>query len=167
MSLQYLNKNSGQSLFEVLFTLAIAALLITGIVSLATTSIGNSTFSETNTKATKYAEELNEWLRSERDYNWNIFLNNVQGSSSYCFNGSSITWGNIGNCLSSEFIAGTNLLRQAIFVCYDSIPLPPTVVSCSGVNVDTVQASITVSWTDNKGSHNANVISRLSKWQEE
>ena len=62
--------NFGQSLFEVVFAVAIAAMILVGIVSLATTSTRNSIFSRNNSQATKYAQEVVEWLREERDKDW-------------------------------------------------------------------------------------------------
>ena len=48
-------QNLGQSLFEIMFAVAIAALITTGIVVLSTDSVKNSSFSKDKTVASKLA----------------------------------------------------------------------------------------------------------------
>src|SRR3989304_3745944 len=81
----------GQSLYEVVFAIGIAAIIITGVLVVSTTSVRNSTFSKNNSQATKYAQEAMEWLRAERDVDWAIFY----GHAGSC-NIGSLGWGACG-----------------------------------------------------------------------
>lgn len=58
--------NNGQSLFEVMFALSVAAMILVAVVALVATSIRNSTFSKNKALANKYASELSEWLKKEK-----------------------------------------------------------------------------------------------------
>ena len=56
----------GQSLFEVVFAVAVSALIITAIVILAGNAVSNSTFSRNKALAGRFVQEAIEWLRKER-----------------------------------------------------------------------------------------------------
>ncbi|MFV1917388.1 MAG: hypothetical protein ACC618_02840, partial [Patescibacteria group bacterium] len=89
----------GQSLFEVIFTLAIAALIMVGIVSLAASSIRNSAFSRNNTQATRYVQEASEWLREQRDTDWSVFSGYASSAPGEKWCLTSLAWpGSSGNC---------------------------------------------------------------------
>ncbi len=65
---------NGQSLIEVVVTMAIAVLIITGLVFTAGEAIKNAQFSKSQALATKYAEEGLEKIRAFRDQStWDNF----------------------------------------------------------------------------------------------
>ena len=66
--------NEGQSLYELVVAIAIMALFAMAVVSLATSSIQNSTYSKNQSLASSYAQEATEWLRGQRDANINNFI---------------------------------------------------------------------------------------------
>jgi Tfp pilus assembly protein PilV len=145
----------GQSLFEVVIALAVSALIITGVVSVATNSIQNSAYARDKTLASNYVQETMEWLRSERDKNANTFLTHAQ-SGTWCFLNLS-DWNppnHAGGCLPSEYISGSSKFkRQAIF-------------SVSVVNGKSlVEVDTTVSWSDSKGLHSVTSSTNLSASQ--
>ena len=59
--------NKGQSLFEVVFAVGIAGLIVTGIVSLANRTLGNSNTSRDRSLASRYAQDMTDCLRELRD----------------------------------------------------------------------------------------------------
>jgi Tfp pilus assembly protein PilV len=68
------NNESGQSLIEVLIALLVAVLMI-GAMTIATiTSLRNSTFSQNQSQATKYAQESIELVRANRDRGGQVTL---------------------------------------------------------------------------------------------
>ena len=131
-----------QSMFEVIFAIAVAALILVGITSLAATSVKNSSFSTNNAVATKYAQEAVEWLREERDNNWNTFAANATGTE-ICLGSSPPSWG--GSCK----IPNAGLERK---VTLTTIP--------SGA----IEAVVVVSWVDNQGVHSARSVTRFTNW---
>ena len=151
----------GQSLFEVVGALAVISVLLVGLISITTTSVKNTTFSRNNEAANAYAQQLAEWMRSERDANWNTFKGRGTTSANYCFNNAVLGWGTIGTCSSNQVVPGTIIRRQATITCYQS----NVVVACSNVGVDTVNVAIKVSWTDGQGDHSVNFTTQLTNWK--
>ena len=73
----FITFSSGQSLFEVVVALAISTLVIIAVVSLAALSIRNTDFSKNKTLASKYAQDATEWLRGQRDADFDAFASNT------------------------------------------------------------------------------------------
>lgn len=141
----------GQSLFEVILAIAVLTLVLVGIVSLATSSVRNSTFSRNKTLGSKYAQEASEWLRSERDKNRDEFILKADAVY-YCLD--ALAWTNLGECSSSEFISNTSFIRN----------LTLTKTMKSGKIV--IGADVVVSWQDAQGEHEARSYTYLSDWRE-
>lgn len=142
----------GQSLFEVVIAIAISALIIVSVVSLATNSIRNASYSKNNSLAANYAQETVEWLRGQRDNDVMIFMTNVQENLVWCF--STLSWTNPTTCLNSETISGTPFLRQGNF--------STTVVNGKTI----VEVDITVSWTDAQGTHEVKSTTNFTDWRQ-
>lgn len=151
----------GQSLFEVVGALAVISVLLVGLISITTTSVKNTTFSRNNETASGYAQQLAEWMRSERDANWTTFKGRGTTSPSYCFNAATLGWTNTGICAPDEVVPGTLFRRQATIICY----LAGAQVVCSNVGVDTINVDIKVTWTDGQGDHSVNLTTQLTNWK--
>lgn len=137
----------GQSLFEVIVAVAISTLIVTAIVSLATNSIQNTSYSRDKTLASDYVEEAMEWLRQERDNNTQFKAKATEtAGKSYCLDDLS-TWPALSDCTTDQFISGTKFKRTLAFPSYSG-----------GV----VEATVTVSWEDSKGSHEVTSSTELS-----
>jgi len=131
----------GQSLYEVVFAIGIAAIIITGVLVVSTTSVRNSTYSKNNAQATMYAQEAIEWLRSERDASaWTIFA----GYAGVERNLGDLNWASV-NCT-----VGTT-----IFCRKTTLSIP---------SADTVDALVTVSWDDAQGTHTVRSVSKFTNW---
>lgn len=86
MQLNKINqKDSGFSLIEVLVFVSILSLFFVAAATVVTVSLRNMKINEKKIVATRYAEDLSEWLRSERDVDWTQFVNNY-ADKTYCFN---------------------------------------------------------------------------------
>lgn len=148
--------NRGQSLFEVVLAIAVLTLVLGGLVSLATVSVRNSTFSRNETLSSKYAQEASEWLRSERDNDIDLFILKANPAFDipkyYCLD--ALAWTKQVACSPSEFIAGTLFIRN--------LTLTKTVKSGKTV----IEADIVVSWQDSQGIHEARSFTYLSDWRE-
>lgn len=135
----------GQSLFEVVVAVGISALVVTGIVFLASNSIQNSSFSRDKTLASLYVQQATEWLRKERDQNTNVFESKATFDQSndvtYCLN--DLEWPNSpGACSSGAVIGGdTKFIRRITFP------------ACSPCTANLVEVNVTVAWKDSKGDH--------------
>lgn len=77
-------KVAGQSLFEVVVAVGIASVVLIAIVSLSTVSLKSSISNKNNTLATKYAQDGMEWIREQRDKDWENVTDHVTGGSYDC-----------------------------------------------------------------------------------
>ena len=148
-----MKNESGQSLFEIILSLAIITLIIVAIVALTATSIRNTTFSKNKTLASRYSQEATEWLRGERDADFNAFETRTL-TPLYCL--PSLTWSSatIGACTSGQEIANTLFRREVSF-------------SLSVVNGKTlIQAGVKVYWTDSQGLHEVRSVTNFSDWRQ-
>lgn len=139
----------GQSLFEVVVSIAISALIVTAIVAVASNSIQNSSYSKDKTLASGYVQETMEWLRKERDQNSIVFLTKALPGTNYCL--TSLSWTSpVGICTSSQVIGTTKFMRSLQFLQCDTCP------------ANVVEAKVAVSWRDSKGLHDVSSITDLS-----
>jgi len=157
---------SGQSLFEVVVALAISALVIVALVSLATNSIRTSIYSKNNSLATTYANQAIEWLRGERDrnmVNFNTQAYRFRSNIFKCFNSQPLAWptgtGAAPVCPTSgtgSTISGTPFVRQLKFI-----------ITMTPAPVKTIyEADVTVSWTDSQGKHTVTSATVFTDWRQ-
>ncbi len=140
----------GQSLFEVVFAIAIAALILVGVVSVTTSSVRNSSFSRDNSLATRHVQQTSEWLREQRDASnaWSEFSSNADAT--YCLSTLGSGFPSPGGCSGSQVIPSTPFTREVTLTL-----IPP----------DTVEALIVVDWTDSQGNHAVRSVTRYTNWQ--
>lgn len=148
--------NSGQSLFEVLFSVAVASIILVGVVSLAATSIRNSSFSSNGSLATEFVQEGSEWIRQFRDADWDAFKSHSSGGSgsNWCINTIPYpppAWGLPTSC-------GTSTISGTIFT--RSLNLADDATDPGAI----VHVTVTVTWNDAQGIHTVRSISSLSDW---
>ena len=139
----------GQSLFEVVIAVGVIGIIIAGVVSLAASSIRNSTFTRNNSLATRYAQEAIEWMRGERDADWVIFRSYAEvAGNMYCLD--TLSWADARSCNSGEYISGTILTRKVIF---------------SSITPTAVSADVSVLWTDSQGTHQVATSTIFTDWR--
>lgn len=139
-------KTQGQTLFELIIAMGVAVLILAGIVYIVTTSIRNSTFAKNQSEATRYSKEAQEWLRAERDDDWDTFSGKI---GTWCLD--TLSWPSASlACGASEVIPGTIFRRQ---------------VAISTVDDNTVGVLVETSWDDPSGFHKVSNETRLSNWR--
>jgi len=143
--------NKGQSLFEVVLALALSTLIIVALVSLVSNSIRNSSYSRNKTYATRYTQEATEWLRGERDGDWDVFSTNFLFCPTpphvQCLD--TLAWGNCGTCGETEFV--DNIFKREI--------------SFSDIEADSVTVEATTYWIDSQGIHEVRSNTILTDWR--
>ena len=105
------NLNSGFSLIEVLIFISILSIFFVAAISVSVTSLRNMKINEHKIIATRYSQELLDWIRAEREENWDAFHNKSIGT--YCFNELVLSsWpDNMESCLESgsEYSLGSGI----------------------------------------------------------
>ncbi len=97
------NKEIGFTLIEVLIVISIMSIFFISAVTIAIFSLQNLKSSENKILATRYAEELLEWIRGEKEADWNSLKTIRAGNGffqDWCFNTEPvIDWpSEMGNC---------------------------------------------------------------------
>jgi Tfp pilus assembly protein PilV len=140
--------SKGQSLFEVVTALGVVTVIIVALVALASNAIHNSNFSKDKALATRYSQEATEWLRGERDANWDIFAAKAV-TPTWCL--PSLSWMSalVGAC-GEDYISNTLFQRE---------------VSFNVVDTKTIEVQVTIFWEDSKGAHQVASATTLTDWR--
>jgi len=148
-----LGANKGQSLIEIVAALGIILLILTGVITATTFSIKSSRFSKTQSMATKYANEMNEWIRSQRDTtSWTEFRDSrssLDPGTTYCFNDTPTSWPSSGLC--PGYALKSMFKRQA------------TLINEGGAQ-NKITIKIEVEWQDESGIHKSELETFLTEW---
>lgn len=140
--------SKGQSLFEVVTALGVVTIIIVALVALASNSIHNSNFSKDKALATRYAQEAVEWLRKERDNNWDTFSIKAV-TPTWCLPSLSWTAALVGDC-DGDYISNTRFEREISFTVTDA---------------KTIEVQVVVFWQDSKGTHQVISATTLTDWR--
>jgi hypothetical protein len=149
--MRILNYEKGQSLFELVVAIAISALVVVAMVSLATNAIQNSNYSKNKALASTYTQQAMEWLRGQRDADIDAFLTHAE-TPTWCLADISTdlkAWSLNSACANDSLIAGTPFKRQVTF----------NISSQNGRDV--VEADVLVTWADSQGTHEVRSVTNL------
>lgn len=137
------------SLIEVLIFASILSLFFVAAAAIMTVSLRNMKFNEHKILATRYGEELLEWLRGEKEDDWKVFFNKaLPNTKNYCFNTSPIpdVWPAEGLCDTNNYSLVTFLKRE-------------TLLSVSATDEKQLTANITVQWKELGNTHSVTLKS--------
>jgi len=142
-------KRTGQSLVEVVVTVAIASLVVVALVFGAAIGVRNVQFSRNQSRAMELNRQASEWLRGERRVSWSgLWQRGAAGGRIYCFSGLNFTkarscTGATGDLIDNKFTR-QGVLKQA--------------------NSDKLEITITTSWQDPSGLHKETITTYLTKY---
>ncbi len=139
-------RRQGFSLVEILIFVTIFSLFFVAAASVMVVSLRNISTSEHRILATRFAQELEEWLRGEREADFDAFalradqdndgIAETGETKTYCFNGS-LSWPAAGAC--AGFTGVTNaggyplIFKRQVALTYQA---------------DQVKVDITASWQE-------------------
>lgn len=168
------NRERGGSLVEIIIVVAIIVAALAGIMGLAAFSLVASETGKQTTEATILAEDTMETLRNYRDgtvWDFDDFTDEYDGlkivdrDTAYHFEQSSDTPPRWKLIIASETV--DEFTRQILFenVCRDG---SDNIVACpgSGVDSDSVRATVKVSWQERGRSHEVELEIYLTNWQQ-
>jgi Tfp pilus assembly protein PilV len=145
-----IKSTSGQSLIELLTALAVVLLVIVALVRATTISLRSSSFSKAQSQATAYAQEAIEWVRAERDKDWDEF--STRAGVTFCLNSEPVSWLSEGICSADDYTLGGRFKREA------------TLTSVDG-EVNQVEVRVVVSWLESGGEHQSQITTYLTNWR--
>jgi prepilin-type N-terminal cleavage/methylation domain-containing protein len=157
-----LRYKQGFSLLEVLVFISILSVFFVTAISISISTLKTMQVNEHRIIATRYAEELMEWLRSEKESSWEDFQSHF------------ISWGNSGcRVFNDENITDdwwSNADQTNCNSVSDSVKLPPAKFTRK-VDFNYQQATpkiditVTVFWTEGGVSYSVPVQSSFTPWQ--
>lgn len=175
-------KQTGQTLIELIISVALILIIITGVTILTVRGLQNSQFSRNQVQATKLAQEGIEKLRTIRDNKytvcgWAANVNAVAPEglwSAACPSGCRYTIEQaVGSCngvttssLWIKFTAATTVYES---VQVGGVTFKRSVTINNGIdlagnsNSNVKNIDVIVSWTDSSGTHDSKVSTVLSK----
>lgn len=139
-------KKFGFTLVEVLIVITFVSLLFVSIATLASTSLRTTKVNEHKIIATHLGEELREWIRGEKEKDWETFISDRVGT--WCFNVEPIAWSDTQEC---EYTLKDIFKRQAVI----------------NLNAEQTQATIaiTVEWYENNSLFSIPITTVLSLYE--
>lgn len=153
----------GFTLVEVLVFVTVLAMFFVVAAAVAITSMRNMKVNEHKILATRYSEELLEWLRAKREIDWVTFYGRASSGAgtTYCFNVSPIAdtdissetsgWPSAGICSSPP-----SGLNPAIY---------NRTVTLTRVGSDQVNVAVKVSWSEFGNSYSIPINTLFAVWE--
>lgn len=156
---QIQRKSQSFSLIEVLVFVAVLSVFFVTSAAVVTVSLRNMKYNEHKIRAVRYAQEALEWIRGEKETDWNLFvINHSAGGSgkSYCFNSSPIYgWpGTSGDC-GASYSLDSFFKRDVAITRLDN----SCTISCQ------VRVNVMVQWKDIGVGHTVPIQSVMSIWE--
>lgn len=146
-----MKNQQGQSLFEIVLSIAIITAIIVGLISLVVSAIRNATFSRNETQASRYAQETTEWLRQERDHDFDLFKEKSL-TPTWCL--PELVWIKVGNCTDSDVVTNTSFRREVSFS--SSVQSGKTII----------EVEVKVTWEDSQGEHQVKTVTSFTDWRQ-
>ena len=148
-------KQKGFSLIEVLIFITIISIFFVVTASISISMIRNTKINERKVIAIRYAEELLEWLRAEKDIDWNVFTTHAPtAGQEYCFNADPSGWINSPPCLYEL----DSLYKRTVKLT--GLNTPPPDNTTYQVNVEVV-----VEWLESGSIYNVPLHTTFSIWE--
>lgn len=141
-----IKNTKGQSLFEVIIAIGITSAILVAIINTAILSVRNTSFSRNKTLASRHAQQAVEWLRSQRDANWDTFAS--YSNTTWCT--PTLDWDRGRACNTDDNIVATPFKREIIL----------TTISASQID-----ANVKVYWDDSQGYHEVKVSTYFTDWR--
>ncbi|MCL4364173.1 hypothetical protein M1328_02955 [Patescibacteria group bacterium] len=140
------------SLIEVLVFITILSLFFIAAMTVATYSLKNMKSAEYKILASHLAEQGMEWMRSEKESNWNQFTaRDLGGGTTYCLK--NLNWNSPSAC--PDYSLGTPAIFQR----------EVTVTNQAGTPVTSVDVEVDVSWYEQSNKITIPVKTVFSIWE--
>lgn len=148
---------AGFSLVEVLVFVTVLSLFFVIALTVTTFNLRNLKIQEHKILATRYAEEGMEWVKQEKEDDWQSFSLHDDGTgTTYCIN--SLNW-NTSNA-SVDYDCNDYGLGNPVSIFSRSL-----VITNSSTPVDSAATKVTVSWKENNVVQSVVLKSVLNLWE--
>lgn len=156
---------SGFGLLEVVVSLGVILFVMLSLISMVSRSFDAASYARNKSLATKYAQEVIEWLRLQRNSSWgtlyNIKAGNAPAGIVYTLNCDldlNLGW----------TFTGTQCGSSTIDDQYDIFNRQVTLIksgSSPPFNNDSITVRVVVSWSQGSRPSDVSLETSLTKWQ--
>ncbi|NTU73702.1 prepilin-type N-terminal cleavage/methylation domain-containing protein [Candidatus Roizmanbacteria bacterium] len=148
---------SGFSLIEVLVFVSILSIFFVSAMFVTTVSLHNMKVNEHRIIASRYAEDLLEWIRAYKETDWDNFMEKTinGGENPYCFNstpGSLVDFPGVSSC----GYTGIDGLSPVIY---------RRTATLIQQNSGQIQVAISVNWREGGSVYSVPINATLSIWE--
>lgn len=142
-----MTNKKGFSLVEVLVFVTILSLFFVTALTVTTFNLRNLKIQEHKILATRYAEEGMEWVKQEKEDDWQVFTTHT--GTNYCLN--TLSW--------TSDLCTTYSLGSPGFFKRDLL------ITNSGSPVEKITGNLTVSWMENNVEQTVVLKSVFNLWE--
>ncbi len=160
-----IRSRTGFTLVEILIFVTILSIFLITAMTVLISALRNMQISEHKIIATRYAEELTEWLRSEKEEDINNFISHFSANSVYCFNDpNNLDWSyaTAGNCPNFNGLNPPIYKREVTFQLEDISGtgcFPGSYASCR------INLRVVVSWRELGNIYQVPIKTVLNIWE--
>lgn len=147
---------SGFTLIEIIIFVSVLSVFFIMVFQMSTASLATLKTNERRLYATRYAEEILEWLSAEKEGDWEAtFLPKAVSATPtiYCFNAALTTWPTAGTCPS---YALNGLFKREVALSRQANTTPGDYQ---------VTAVVTVSWQQGSGAMSVPVTTIYNRYE--
>lgn len=149
------------SLIEVLIFISILSIFLVTSASIVTVSMHQNSQKINKLKATHYNNQLLEWMRSQKELDWNGLAARTAPNSFYCFCTDVLGWTSAvsdkGYCCP---IPLSNIFKR--YITLTSSVYAPT----GFISTTQIEATIVTEWQEGSNSYSARLHTLFSPWEE-
>lgn len=158
--LKRVRSDDGITLLETVIFVTILSIIILAIVFSTVQSLKRTQFNQRKVFATRYAEELEEWMRGEKEANWTTF--SARSPGTYCINEDMTTCISAGTCWDENSACTSNDYSLGAGIGLSNGYKRMVMLTTSGSRVD---VNITVDWVDGPNTFDVGLASTFSRWE--
>jgi type II secretory pathway pseudopilin PulG len=147
------NTQAGFSLIEVLIFITVMSIFFVSAAAVVSVVVKNMKVNEHKILGTRFAQEAVEWLRSEKEIDWNAFSQRAPSSGAlaeYCLN--SLAW----NSMPCDYSLKTLYQRTVTLKSIESV----------GGYKYQVDVSVLVKWNEPGRSYSIPINTTFSIWEQ-
>ncbi len=158
-----IKNKQGFSLLEVLIFISILSVFFVTAIAISVTSLRDMRVSQHRITATRAAEEMNEWLSSEKESDWNTFYIHVTTlptlGGEYCayFDVGTIKWTDYESC--DPIVRGVVPLRMLDGIYTRKVIFTPPSTTTQ------ITTTIDVEWKDDRVNYFVPISNLYTPWQ--
>ncbi len=166
-----MEKQSGQSLIEVLVALTVVVIMIVALIAFILSGLKNAQFAQNQSKATKLAQETMDQIKNIRDRNGDVFYGFSQKFSVLWGVNMSTVYFNLEQPANSppSLAQITDLSRKDVNLTGGNEGFKRQIIfedSADSLNIlyyaKAKKITVIIKWTDSTGEHESNIQTILS-----